>query len=279
MANGKRSKDTRTSRHREAGRRDSGAGWTAAKRDCLDLGVYRRPLTDHLDDFAKAHKSKTTSAKNVKQVKARLSRVFADCGFQVVADIKLGRIEQFLAGLQTKGRRPERATTTWPPSSSFATGWWPWSGFKRTHWPGWRPRGTKRRTGGRPSSRRALEDDEKVRILNSAKASDQSGTTGSHRSDRYMVYLVPFGTGFRASEVASLMPDSFNLDGDPPTITCNASYSKRARPWGLLVSGRECEIRGIALVNGLQRGWRSGSRPPSSSGSASSTSSTPRESP
>jgi len=33
------------------------------------------------------------------------------------------------------------------------------------------------------------------------------------------------GTGFRASELASLTPASFHLDGDSPTIDCAAGYA------------------------------------------------------
>ncbi len=47
--------------------------------------------------------------------------------------------------------------------------------------------------------------------------------------DRVWAYRVAAGTGFRASEVASLTPDSFDLNADPPTITVAAGYSKHRR--------------------------------------------------
>ena len=37
------------------------------------------------------------------------------------------------------------------------------------------------------------------------------------------------GTGFRANELRSLTPESFDLDADPPTVTVQAAYSKRRR--------------------------------------------------
>jgi integrase len=40
---------------------------------------------------------------------------------------------------------------------------------------------------------------------------------------------VAAGTGFRANELRSLTPESFDLDADPPTITVQAAYSKRRR--------------------------------------------------
>jgi hypothetical protein len=47
--------------------------------------------------------------------------------------------------------------------------------------------------------------------------------------DRAIVYRLALGTGFRASELRSLRPESFDLDSDPPTVTVGAAYSKRRR--------------------------------------------------
>ncbi|HYE61484.1 MAG TPA: hypothetical protein VD997_05780 [Phycisphaerales bacterium] len=47
--------------------------------------------------------------------------------------------------------------------------------------------------------------------------------------DRRWACLIAAGTGFRAGEVASLTPESFDLAGDPPTVTVEAGYSKRKR--------------------------------------------------
>jgi integrase len=44
-----------------------------------------------------------------------------------------------------------------------------------------------------------------------------------------MLYRIAVGTGFRRNEIKSLMPESFDLDADPPTITVEAAYSKRRR--------------------------------------------------
>src|SRR5262249_40627402 len=44
--------------------------------------------------------------------------------------------------------------------------------------------------------------------------------------DRAMLYRVALGTGFRADELRSLTPESFNLAGEQPTVTVAASYSK-----------------------------------------------------
>src|SRR5690606_8921819 len=55
---------------------------------------------------------------------------------------------------------------------------------------------------------------------------DRRGISGP---DRAMLYRIALGTGFRAAEIASLVPASFNLDDDPPTVTVKAGYSKNRK--------------------------------------------------
>ena len=50
-----------------------------------------------------------------------------------------------------------------------------------------------------------------------------------HYPDRVWAYRIAAGTGFRAGEVISLTPESFDLDSETPTITVEAGYSKRKR--------------------------------------------------
>jgi hypothetical protein len=44
-----------------------------------------------------------------------------------------------------------------------------------------------------------------------------------------MLYQLAMGTGFRANELRTLTLEAFNLDGDPPTVTVKAAYSKHRR--------------------------------------------------
>ncbi len=47
--------------------------------------------------------------------------------------------------------------------------------------------------------------------------------------DRVMLYAVAASTGLRRDELESLTPESFRLDGRPPTIVCAAAYTKNHR--------------------------------------------------
>ncbi len=46
---------------------------------------------------------------------------------------------------------------------------------------------------------------------------------------RYMLYATAMVTGFRASELASLFPYSFDLAGRPPLVTVKAAFSKNKK--------------------------------------------------
>ena len=41
-----------------------------------------------------------------------------------------------------------------------------------------------------------------------------------------MIYIIAANTGLRASELASLTPESFSLHDDPPTVHCHGGYTK-----------------------------------------------------
>ena len=66
--------------------------------------------------------------------------------------------------------------------------------------------------------RREMTPDEVAYLLRTV----ETYTTAMHNMpgpDRAMAYRVALGTGFRAKELRSLTPASFDLDADPPTVT------------------------------------------------------------
>src|SRR5262249_25183478 len=79
----------------------------------------------------------------------------------------------------------------------------------------------------RRHDRRPLSDLELAALIRSAK----SGRIVRKLCgpDRAMLYLVAAYTGLRASELASLTPESFDLISKQPTVTVQAAYSKHRR--------------------------------------------------
>jgi len=72
---------------------------------------------------------------------------------------------------------------------------------------------------------RDLTADEVSRLLAAALSSVRP-FRGMSGEDRYYVYATALRTGFRAAELASLRPASFDLTADPPTATVAAAYTK-----------------------------------------------------
>lgn len=75
--------------------------------------------------------------------------------------------------------------------------------------------------------RRPLSPDE-CRVLISTASCEpiRNHLTGP---ERVMLYRLALESGFRRAELQSLMPVSFTLDEDPPTVTVRAAYSKHRR--------------------------------------------------
>ena len=80
----------------------------------------------------------------------------------------------------------------------------------------------------RRHDRRELTADELRTVLDTAKNSATTfrGLTGA---DRFHLYATACGTGFRASALASLTPESFDLDAGSPTVTLAARNAKNRK--------------------------------------------------
>lgn len=75
-------------------------------------------------------------------------------------------------------------------------------------------------------ARRELTADELRRLFDVARGSART-FRGLSGVDRYFLYLVAAGTGFRANALANLTPTDFDLDG--PTVTLAARFNKSRR--------------------------------------------------
>ena len=75
--------------------------------------------------------------------------------------------------------------------------------------------------------RRVLTDQDLGRLIRATETGQQFRHVPG--PDRAWLYRVALATGFRASELASLTPESFDLTADPPTIEVQAGFSKRRR--------------------------------------------------
>jgi integrase len=183
-----------------------------------------RPLADHLTDFRAYLIGKNTTEKHANLTHNRVARLIDLARARRVSDLAPSRIQAALKAIRDEGLSLRSIHHHVRAVKAFSR--WLWrDGRARdnslTHLT------TPNPDTDRRYERRALTPDELIRTV---QAAERGGVvlklTGP---DRAMLYRVAAGTGFRAEELASLTPEGFDLDGDPPTVTVTAAYSKRRR--------------------------------------------------
>ena len=97
----------------------------------------------------------------------------------------------------------------------------------------------------RKRRRRPLSDEEFSRLFVATRNSVEP-FMGLSGHDRAMLYLVAANTGLRASELASLTPESFELDAAQQVVRCRAGYTK---------NGEEAELPLRQDVAATLRDW------------------------
>lgn len=103
----------------------------------------------------------------------------------------------------------------------------------------------------RRHDRQTLSIEQMTGILEAARASDRT-FRGLNGTDRRALYLTAMSTGFRACELSTLAPESFDLDADPPTATVASAYTKN----------RQTAVQPVpAAVAALLRSYLAGRRP------------------
>jgi hypothetical protein len=180
----------------------------------------KRPLADHLTDW-EVLKARNNTGDYVALKVGRTRKVIAVCKFTFISDLSASRVEAALADMR---REPSFGIQT---SNHYLA---PIKQFAR-----WLEK--DRRTAENPLAhleggnvnldcrheRREMSDAELVYLLDSTRAAGR--VRKMNGPEREMLYLVSVYTGLRASELASLTPESFALDATPPTLTVEAAYS------------------------------------------------------
>jgi integrase len=184
-----------------------------------------RPLFEHIDDWERDIINRGRTAKHATLSAGRVRRAVEECRFGVIGDLSASRVQEYLAAMR------QNDATSVSTSNHVLTAL---KGFCK-----WLVK--DRRTGDSPLAhlsggnadldrrheRRDLSPAE-VALLLRAAASGKPYCKLPGR-DREMLYAVALMTGLRAAELASLIPESFDLDGDTPTVTVAAAYSKHRR--------------------------------------------------
>ena len=185
----------------------------------------KRPITAHLADYRANLEARQNTPKHVRMTCQHIEWVVRQAKIQAAADLTGAGVSDAIAELLHSGASRRTCNSYLRSMKSFSR--WLLAEKRIPDDPLTSVRQLNEATDRR-RERRAMTPEEIDELLRSANCY----TTGNHRlagPDRAMVYRLAFGTGFRANEIRSLTPESFDLNADPPRITVEAAYSKRRR--------------------------------------------------
>lgn len=198
-----------------------------------------RAVADHVEDYRLELLARGGTAKHATEAAGVLTRLLADASVTSVADLSPDQLQQALGRLAQR-----RSARTVNKALGFVKAFALWlehsNRIKEV------PRGLKRidprnQEADRRRLRRALTLEEFERLIVATREAPDVVTRRVPRKqgtrttavmtglERAMAYRVAAGTGFRANEIRSLTPESFELADEDPAIVVEAAYSKRRR--------------------------------------------------
>jgi integrase len=186
----------------------------------------RRPLAEHLDDWANALTAKGVTTKQIAGLKSRVTAMAGATKANRLSDITASDFQAALGRLR-EGDKPRSIQTVqhYLRAMKQFTRWLHADGRLRddplAHLAGFNPATDRRR------ERRPLDTGELHWLITTTESAPMWRKLGG--ADRAMLYRVAVGTGFRASELRSLTPASFRLDDDAPGVLLKAGSSKHRR--------------------------------------------------
>jgi site-specific recombinase XerD len=195
-------------------------GWAEAE---------RKPLAVHVRDWHAFLVAKGDVAQHADQSRDRVLRLIESVKLLRISGLTISAAQRALADLRLiKGRRGRQRLS----ESSMQHHARAIKSFSRWLWRDGRVREDPLIHMVLPEvndrfTRRALEPSEATALIESTDTRPtRARMTGQ---DRAITYAVALGTGFRLRELASLTPESFCLDGDPPSITCDGVNTKNGQ--------------------------------------------------
>lgn len=186
----------------------------------------QRPLSEHVGDYETYLRSKNNSAHYVRITLVRLRSLLTETKTKFLEELDAGRVSATLAKYRARSTKPISIAT----SNHYARCI---KGFSRWLW-------IERRTPDDPLTplrllnakvdrrhlRRAFTMQELQKLIQATRDSGKR-LRWLPSKDRAILYAMAAFTGLRASELASLTPQSIDLNAR--TVSVQASYSKRRR--------------------------------------------------
>ena len=186
----------------------------------------KRPLTAHLDDW-KA--SLNACGRDEEYIALKLTRVraaFDGCEFAFSHHLAADRLETFLHDLRLKEGRSIQTSNDWLQAVRQFCRWMVSNGrIDRDPFARLKP-GNARVD---PRRRRGEFTPEEIGKLFAIILESKTSFRSLSGPDRRMLYRVALGTGYRAAELAALVPIYFDLDSVPPVVILPAEFTKNRK--------------------------------------------------
>lgn len=182
----------------------------------------QKTLGDHLSEYVLSLEAEKRTAKHINGTKNYIKAVKEACGFEYTIDLDGAKVSAHKADLIRNGRGARAINAKLTAFKSFTR--WLWKNGRIKSDPMAATSKLNVKTDRR-HQRRALTEKEITKLIKAAKKGEPVlEITGRERA---LLYNAALETGLRASELASLTANSFNLnDLDNATVTVKAAYSK-----------------------------------------------------
>jgi len=171
----------------------------------------QRSLSDHLNDFLGDMRRRGKSDKYLANIEFRVSRLITECGWKLAKDVTA---DSFQAWLREHRELKDKTANDYLEATRCFFNWLIKLGRNSSN-PLLSVEKAKTKEG-KAEERRALSDDEMVRLLAVA-------------GERKPVYLMAVHTGLRSSELAALKWSDLHLDAVTPFVKIRASTTKNGK--------------------------------------------------
>lgn len=188
------------------------------------MAVHRKKkIDDHLVAFEGHLEDKGNTNDHIDRTIARCRRIIEKIGAKTLADITAEGVDTALASFRRKGMGLSTSNGYFRAMRTFCR--WLVRTRRMRENPIAELSCIRVTDADRRRRRRNLSDEEVQALIAAAERSPEP-FMGISGTDRAMLYMVAINTGLRASELASLTPESFELNCKRPVVRCHGGYTK-----------------------------------------------------
>jgi integrase len=185
----------------------------------------RRPIAEHVADFLAVKRAKDKTPKHIASLKRHLDWMITEIRAKTLADISATQVTLAVGRMKDAGTSL-RTCNSYLTSMKVFVNWCLLDG--RLHEDVLLVVTAYDHATDPRHPRRAPSVDEIHRLLDTARSRSEE-QCDFFGEDRAMAYETSFLTGFRASEIRSLTPEDYDVEGEHPCITVRPRNSKRRR--------------------------------------------------